>query len=685
MAKTHVDFLELNRETSLPNLRSTKGGIGFEGTTPKYWNGTSWISFSSGSGGGVSTWDELYDLDKALTLDDGTLTFTLTKTSGAGLTLAASGAATGAVLSISNAGSGADVSGTDATWSISKAGALLIKTIAHPTTNTALTIDANGTGKVTIAGTSTGIIELQRNTTLAASRVLTLTGVGGSNMFVLTAGDAVMSDSSLTITDADNAATFALTNNTVTTADLFTVTSTSQTTGNTIIVTANALTEGYMFKGVTTAAGLTTGGFLLFDDGSARFAVGADGATAITSGVNSTVALKVTGIQTSEDMVEFTSSGVTADNKGVLLINSSGNSASGSNQIRIAPSGTPVEGSVGLEFVGASKVMQAVAIDGDSVNNSVVLINGGGALADNKAVVEITADGATQSAGGCVLRVANSGTPNAGSIGIEGVFTSKDMYYMYLAGGSATNSAVFMTSTGAIADNKAVLEITGTGTPANTGSNLLRVDGSGLTATNKPTLFEVVGAGKDVIGMAVDTDSVGNVATINGGGALADNTAVLAITADGTPAAGGSNVLRVSFTGTDTNKPTVFEVVGDGKDCIALSTDADPTASSANYMHSAGVLAADKATLELVSDAAACDADSSVLRVEQTAADGVAHCVTLKQDDESQTFINFEGTAGSEKTVDATQTTPGTVYGSIAIAINGTKKRIPVYDDDWSA
>lgn len=39
MAKSHVGILEVDRETSLPNLRSTKGGFGFEGTTPKYWNG----------------------------------------------------------------------------------------------------------------------------------------------------------------------------------------------------------------------------------------------------------------------------------------------------------------------------------------------------------------------------------------------------------------------------------------------------------------------------------------------------------------------------------------------------------------------------------------------------------------------------------------------------------------------
>jgi len=39
MSKTHIGILEVDRETSLPNLRKNKGGFGFEGTTPKYWNG----------------------------------------------------------------------------------------------------------------------------------------------------------------------------------------------------------------------------------------------------------------------------------------------------------------------------------------------------------------------------------------------------------------------------------------------------------------------------------------------------------------------------------------------------------------------------------------------------------------------------------------------------------------------
>jgi hypothetical protein len=475
----------------------------------------------------------------------------------------------------------------------------------------------------------------------------------------------------LTITDDDNANSIALTNNTITTGNLVALTSTSLTTGAGVLVTTNGLTEGAIFKAVTTAAGLTTGTAFLFDDGSARFAVKADGATAITTGVNSTKALEITGIQTSENVVTLTSSGVTADDKSIILINSSGNSAAGSNQIRIAPSGTPVETSVGIEFVGASKVMQAMVLDGDSVNNSVVVINGGGALADNKAVLEVTADGTpaatgsnivridgsgltatnkptllevdghgkdviglfidadsvgnvalingggniandtgvlqltadggTQSAGGTVLRVVNSGTPNAGSIGVEGVFTSKDMIYLTMAGASATNSAVFFTSTGAIATTKAVLEVTATGTPA----------------------------------------------------------------------AATSNVARFAFTGTATNTPRVVEIVGDGKDVTGLYVDTDATTNSNNYFHADGALAADKAVIEVVSDAAAGNADSAVVRLNQADAAGVSEVLKLVQADVSQPFISFEATIGVGNSIEAVGAKTLTTSHFIMVDVEG--------------
>ncbi len=117
----------------------------------------------------------------------------------------------------------------------------------------------------------------------------TIAGAGGSNMLVITAGDAVMSDGSLTITDADNAATVSVTNNTATTigaaasGGVATLISTSLTTGALLNL---ELTEGTLNGGWYVRAWDATAG-------AAVFSVGEDGATVI-AGVGGSNVLTIT-------------------------------------------------------------------------------------------------------------------------------------------------------------------------------------------------------------------------------------------------------------------------------------------------------------------------------------------------------------------------------------------------------
>ena len=569
--KTSVTILEVDQVSSLPNLRSDRGGFAFESTTPKYWDGSSWSTFS-GAGSGVSTWDEMYDNDKALSIDSTTLTFTLTHATNDGLTLAAQSGKAGAVLAFNNAGDGSDIDGTSDTWSVSKAGAAVFTAIAMAD-NELITL---GTGSDATIGWNgsvlniAGITDFDNNVTLAASATIVQAGVAGSTVFTITAGDAAMSDGSLAITDADNAATFSVTNATV-------------TTGNTVVITADAATEGSILYIDNGGAALTSGYYInCNDDGTSDFTVGADGATVITTAAATTAALSVTGIQTSQDMVTFdNTSGVIASNKAILFLDAGGNVADGGNILRLAPTGTPVEGSVGIEFVGASKVMQAMSLDSDSVNNSVALFNGGGAIADNKAVVEITADG----------------------------------------------------------------------TPAAAGSNMLRVDGSGLTATNKPTLVEVIGTGKDVSGLYIDADNTTtHGVSIDGSGALASGGRMLLVDNDGTPAAVTDAVAEITFTGTATNNPIVASINNSTKDALPL-------------LVTSNVAAATRAVAVFVQDSTT----------------GATPVLTLDQDDVSEEFIDFVGTAGSGNSIDTTNTTPAAVVGSAIVAYNGTKVRVALY------
>ena len=489
--KISVGVLEVDQATSLPNLRASRGGFGMEGTTPKYWDGTSWSAFS-GTGSGVSTWNEMYDSAKSLTIDSTTLTFALTHASNDGFTLTGDIASAGDVIKIQNAGSGKDLSGTSDTWSFSKAGALLATSIAHPTTNTGIAIDANGSGKITLGTTSTGNIELQRNTTMPASKTLTLAGADGSTIFTMTAGDAVLSEGSLSITDSDNAASFALVNATVTTADVATITAAAGTTGHTLRITADAETTGSILYLDNGGASLTTGYFInCNDDGVSDFTVGADGATVITGAVNSSIGLTVTGIQTNENTVVITSSGVTASDKASLLLNPSGAVASGGNILRVAPSGAPNAGAIAVELVGASKVCQMMYIDGDSTAAAVVAINGGGALTDGYAVLHVSSDGNLAS-GGNTLKVSTAGTPASGAmyaefdftgitdtnenVGVKIDATGKKVQALNIIAAPIASSVAYVAAGAALAADKAVLEVVSVPTTNNADAAVLRLE-----------------------------------------------------------------------------------------------------------------------------------------------------------------------------------------------------------------
>ena len=494
MAKTHIGILELDRETSLPNLRSAKGGFGFEGTAPKYWNGTSWNSFSGS--GGITTWDELYSSDKTLSIDEGTLTFTLSHATNNGLSLTA-GVVSGNVVDIQNAGSGYDIQGTDDTWSVSAAGAI-VATGLTMADDEPITLGDDSDAVIQWVGTSDyidieGAANFDGNITIEAAHSLTIAGAGGATKLTITAGDAVMSDGSLSLTDADNAESVTVINNTATTigasasAGVVQLESTSLTTGALLNL---QLTEGTLAGGSYVRAWDVTGG-------TEVFSVGENGLATIAGSAAGTDALVIT--------------------LGDILLGDSD-----------------------------SNVIESE----DGVLDLLLLDNKLGAVGSGKAVLKVDAGGVVDAAG----------------FGIYATFT-----------GSAA-------------------------------------------------------AGATVIGVVPDVGSYG---------------------------------IKVDAGGVNTNN--------------AIYVDADPTATSAVLFHSQGALAADKATLEVVSDVASCNADSSVARIEQTATDGVAFCMTLKQDDVSEPFINFECASATGNSVDTHNGTEGTLTGFIRIGVNGTDGYLSYY------
>lgn len=573
-----------------------------------YVEGTWYTIPTSTTGGSAGSWETLYTSDKTLTIDGDTLTFTLTHATGDGLTLAAGAGAAGAVLQFANSGSGDDVRGTSDAWTISKAG--LVTCVGLTTTSdftstgaaidwdlidnnaSALSIDASGKAGLIAIVTTNDSEGVTMSGTLAVDGAVTAS-VG----LTCTAGGLTVSDGSTALTDnANDANTLTVTNDTQTTWG-------NATDAGVVHFTAAKLTTGCLLQLSLDESELNGGSFIRCwqqDGGASKFTVGENGATTIGGSAAGTAALTITAgdfVVDDSDASKFESedgtgtlltldnkAGVIADNTAVLLIDAGGAVASGGNLLRIAATGSPNAGAIGIEFVGAAKAMTAMYIDADPTASDVVTINGGGALTNDNGVLVVSSDGAL-AAGGNTFRVETAGTPASGAIYAE-------------------------------------------------------YDFAGITDTNENVGVLIDAGGKKVQALSVDADPIaGSVALIHTDGATADNKAVLELTSAGTPAAAGSNVLRVAFTGTATNKPTLVEIIGASKDCKALDIDADPTAADVIYAHTDAVIADNKAVLSLHT-AGAMAAGSSVLRLAQAGTPAAATSYTLEIDNTGSTTTN---------------------------------------------
>lgn len=309
---------------------ANEGGIVYDATsnTVKFSDGSSWTSLSTTAAAG--TLDQVYD--NGATIDAAADAATAVQiggaaandkilfyhnatdghiTTGAGdLHLEPAGAdvyitgdcyvsadvrATAGVYSATLQTSGAATLASCSVTGILTAGSYSCDAIAAATAAASLHLDGNAAGGVHICETSTGGIVLGDDVTMPASKTITLTGAAGT-ILTLTAGDIVGADSSLSLTDADNDATFVLTNNTYTdgASGLIDINASGVITGTIINVVANGVTTGTMCYLETSAAGPFAGKYIqCYDGGADDFSVGANGATVIAGSAVGTAALTV--------------------------------------------------------------------------------------------------------------------------------------------------------------------------------------------------------------------------------------------------------------------------------------------------------------------------------------------------------------------------------------------------------
>ena len=531
------------------------------------------------------------------TIDTGSLSL-ITTTSGA-IILNSAGAIT-----VTNAAT-MTISGDLTVSGSFSAGAMLLDSVIAATTDGSLTLDGDGTGGVILGGGSaTGAVSCNEAFNLAASQIMTLAGVEGSNIFVMTLGDAVISQGSLAITDNDDAAALVIVNNTITTGSLVTLTSSTSNSGsmlnitntdaavsgNIVSVVADGVTSGTMLYLETSDAAMAGLYINCYDGAATDFSVGVDGriviagdaavdAVTVTAGhvqitlgdidldegkiqVNTTVdetshvIRNLTGATTSIVEIEATHTGDTGpclelDHDGtgavdVLVITSA--SASAGSAIKVTHAGAT--GTILEGIAAASTTTSMVSLDGTT--------GAGWIGAANVGLVHLTSDGALADVAASCLYIGYSGAGIASGNGSS--------IRVIDTGGDSTASAVYLDAATGIA-----LEVNGQAavdtciiTSAAAAASALKI----TTSTATGTCYEAVCAASTTVSMVTIDGSTGNwIGAANVGmvnlacdGALADaNASCLYIAYSGTGAATGLGTsIRVNDSGATATSSAVY-------------------------------------------------------------------------------------------------------------------------------
>jgi hypothetical protein len=375
-------------------------------------------------GAAATTWEAIFSNDTSFAMS--TSTWTLTQSSDVALlTLSKSGTGAGAVIDISNSGTGADIIGTSDTWQVSKAG------LAQFATNSIVGgILKLGTGSASGTLTSNGAYDLILETNSGTnSSIVTITDAANGNItcamngtgkfvisgtttdndaFQIAAGDAVITLGSLTMADNDNdAASFQLTNDTATTTGavaslgVMNLISTSLTTG---VLLNLQLTEGTLAGGYYLRAWDATGAGAVFSVGeNGVITVGGDGgsnALVVTAGdvVFSDASLAITD---ADNAASFSVTNDTATSASVIVVAGSGvfTGSTTTSFMTVTPSGltTGTALYVPLAAMTTGKGLHMVA---NALTTGLALnITSSGTIVTTGGLVELTADSATTSTG----------------------------------------------------------------------------------------------------------------------------------------------------------------------------------------------------------------------------------------------------------------------------------------------
>lgn len=475
-ARQYTDYRGLN-------LKAGNGVIRFEtpditptstsGERLLYVDSSNQLVFDNGSsatvvgqaGGSGGSLDAAYDSGRTITVNNGAVTLNGVDQDTAVLAITGDGDSGGALITFAHTtATRNDLLGTGSSWQITGQGNATFNSAITPTivaassSNVNLTIDAAGSGTIAIGATSTGAVTITPALTATAS--VTITGSGGSDVFTVTAGDLVVTDGSLILTDADNSVSLKVTNNTATTVGA------SAATG-VVELASTSLTTGTLLHLELTEGTLNGGHYLKCWDvtaGAAVFTIGENGDVAITGTADATALSITTGDfvmsdgkvaitnQDNEDTLAVVNNGLTSASALDLSGSGTFTGSTTSSFVHVSPSGLTT-GTVAYLVANALTTGKVIHVSATAQTDGILLdMTGGGAnITANGRVAKLSMGAGTvgqalevvttgvYTGAGVVTVTADSATTAGASVGQGIVTVSGD--------GLTTGTALDVTST----------------------------------------------------------------------------------------------------------------------------------------------------------------------------------------------------------------------------------------------
>jgi hypothetical protein len=474
--------------------------------------------------------------DGSLTItdDDNAATVTVTTTGNSNcLTIVADSVATGNVI---------DINGDGVT-----SGALLHLDMTAADITSGKWIDCYDNAATVFAVAAYGATTILGNTT-------------GTNSLVLTAGDAVLSDGAVSVTNSADAATL-------------TIVADAQVATNVVDINADGVTTGVLLHLDTSSAGFAGKYIQCYDGAADDFSVGVDGATIITTSAAGTIGLTITHAGTTGDAMQITCTALTTGD--ALQITQTAETFAAGELLKLTNtedgdfSATPKTGNVASITSSATMKTNSATMDYDTLlisrsdiaNQLTKTLTAQGSVLKLMHTATDTAGTCTASVIGLEIVMADGGTAAPTGTAVDIISVGVAAKALNIASASTTVSDVLITGSGVKANNKASLEVVNTGataaggsilrvintgTPAAATSYLVDLDYGGATMTNNPTTVYINAK-----------DSTASSVLITGSGAIAAGNGTLEINSTAAGAAGA--VLTLSQ---DSASPAAADVIG---------------------------------------------------------------------------------------------------------------------------